>query len=724
MTTTDRPQENHASPDLGLPSGLLLRTTRLDAPRAGLRPPVTWRSILVGLTSVILLCSLAAYNDYAVNNTNLLGCHLPIGVLLFYLLFILLINAPLHRWWPRHALGSGELAVALGMTLCACALPTVGLMRYLPGHLTAFFNHAANSGEQYRRLMQELDLPDWMFPTFASSDPVARGNDPIVTGFVGRIPGLPDSFLARWSMIPWPAWLTPALTWGLFLMALFGAVLCLTLIFRRQWTDNERLPFPLATIYLSLIESPSPGKGLNSMLRSRGFWIAFGAVFCMHGINALHQYSQYWPEIPLSYNLGGVFSEPPWKYVKGDFKAASVYFTIIGIVLFMQSKVAFSVWFTYVATQVVRMIMGTQQAELTGGMQTDQMFGALVPFGIAILWVGRHHLAMVTRQMFRAPRQGEPRGRYLPYSIAGWGLILCLSGLVLWLLMAGASLIGAIVLVLMLMLVYLVLAKVVAETGLVYVLLWVPLSRPWVYALNDLPAALTARTTMRSYFFHSFLFGMFTHDLRESLIGYSTQAIRVADTAAYENESNWRKAVPFVLCMVLALAVAYVVSGASLLYVEYTNASTLDRQQLAPINDWGTTLMPRWIVLDDAYNYMPPRKGPSESHNRLAHFALGAGLVSAMSFLRLRYQAWPLHPVGFLLVYSWGIDRIWFSVLLGWIAKVLIVRFGGSQLLRASRGFFLGLIFGEAAAAGFWLVAALVRMSMGLDYRAIRLMPI
>ena len=34
--------------------------------------------------------------------------------------------------------------------------------------------------------------------------------------------------------------------WGLFLMALMTALLCVTMIFRQPWTEKERLSFPIS----------------------------------------------------------------------------------------------------------------------------------------------------------------------------------------------------------------------------------------------------------------------------------------------------------------------------------------------------------------------------------------------------------------------------------------------------------------------------------------------
>jgi hypothetical protein len=47
---------------------------------------------------------------------------------------------------------------------------------------------------------------------------------------------------------------------------------------------------------------------------------------------------------------------------------------------------------------------------------------------------------------------------------------------------------------------------------------------------------------------------------------------------------------------------------------------------------------------------------------------------------------------------------LWFSVLLGWLAKVVILRLGGLGVYRAALPFFLGLILGDVLNAVVWIV--------------------
>ncbi len=360
---------------------------------------------------------------------------------------------------------------------------------------------------------------------------------------------------------------------------------------------------------------------------------------------------------------------------------------------------------------------GMKQAEYSAQMEFDQIFGAVMVFSAIILWVARHHLAAVLRQMFAPPRPGDPQGRYMPYRLAGWGFVACQGLLVAWLVAAGSGVIGAMVTVGMLSMLYLVLAKVVADTGLIYPLLPVPVSHPFeLAATTALPKA-----KIGSYFFASLFSGILTHDLRQALPPYAQHAMAVADRAAYTQTSNWRKAIPFIGAIILALVVAYTVSGASTLFVEYRYAASLDRSNAAPINWWGSQGMVQYIAMDPTVRYANGTN--TVSHNRYTHVGLGAGITAILGFMRLTVASWPIHPVGFLMCYTWGIRQIWFSIFLGWLAKVLIVHFGGSRLFSNSQSFFIGLILGEVLAAAWWLCVSLALAAMGYEYRAIALLP-
>ena len=682
---------------------------------------VTVRAVLLGLLGVLFICGLTPYNDYVVDNTFLVGNFLPIGLVLFTLFLVLGFNSFLHRFRPGRALRGGEMAVILAMTLVSCTLPSSGLMRYLPSGLIGVYHHAGIDGENYK-LLKSLNLPDWMFPSFQSDGIQERTNDPVVADFWGRVQISDPTLAQRITAVPWRAWLKPALTWGLLMVFIYGAVMCLGVVLRRQWIENERLAFPIASVYLSLIEPPAKGRSLNPLFLARSFWVAVLFVFILHSSTPLNQYyPRYIPRIPVKFDLVAVFSEGYFQYIDGTFKAAQIYFSIVGVVFFLQTKLAFSVWFFFALSQLLKVGYGIYGFEFGRPSQLDQEFGAMFAYGLLILWIGRQQWLLIIRQMIRGPAEGEARGRYLPYRVAGWGLLTCCIGITGWLMAVGASLVGSVVLVGMLLLSFTVVARVAAETGLLFVQFQVALNRPWIFALSDLPTPV--RTTPQSFFMSAWFHNMLTNDPREMASVYNVHALRVGDDAAYRDLGAKGRPYRFFGALVLALVIGYIIAGASTLYVEYNYASTRGIPSIAPINKWGVDDAPRDVMMAPTREYLPPRTGPSEVHNRLAHFGGGAAFTGFLAALQLRFVNWPLHPIGYLLAYTWPIHHTWFSIFLGWLMKVLVVRFGGARGFRAGRSFFIGLVVGEAGTAAFWLIVSLIRDALGLSYYAVHLLP-
>jgi hypothetical protein len=215
--------------------------------------------------------------------------------------------------------------------------------------------------------------------------------------------------------------------------------------------------------------------------------------------------------------------------------------------------------------------------------------------------------------------------------------------------------------------------------------------------------------------------GLF-HDLRESFAGFFLQSLRVADQSAYDRTRQWKTSFPLVLAVVLALVVGYVTSSASMLWTEYSYASTLSTTPQAPINSYGIENVPSTYILSSATNYESGVK--QESGGAMAtNIGIGALIVGVTSVLRFTLSWWPLHPIGFIVLYSYAMQRIWLSLFLGWVGKVIVVRLGGASLLQSAKPVFIGLVVGEAFAAGVWLIVSLVLNLLGMEYRTINLLP-
>jgi hypothetical protein len=86
----------------------------------------------------------------------------------------------------------------------------------------------------------------------------------------------------------------------------------------------------------------------------------------------------------------------------------------------------------------------------------------------------------------------------------------------------------------------------------------------------------------------------------------------------------------------------------------------------------------------------------------LAFSGVGAGVTLALAVAKARFVWWPFHPLGYALANSYALEYFWSALFVGWLLKLLIVRYGGVRGYRAALPFFLGLILGDYVVAALW----------------------
>ena len=82
--------------------------------------------------------------------------------------------------------------------------------------------------------------------------------------------------------------------------------------------------------------------------------------------------------------------------------------------------------------------------------------------------------------------------------------------------------------------------------------------------------------------------------------------------------------------------------------------------------------------------------------------------MALLMFLRHRFLSWPLHYIGVPIAGTYVMFFAWFSMFLGWLFKLIIPKYGGSNLYVRLRPFFLGLVLGNIVCAGFWMAVTLI----------------
>ncbi|MBV9471267.1 MAG: hypothetical protein JOZ57_18660, partial [Abitibacteriaceae bacterium] len=83
---------------------------------------------------------------------------------------------------------------------------------------------------------------------------------------------------------------------------------------------------------------------------------------------------------------------------------------------------------------------------------------------------------------------------------------------------------------------------------------------------------------------------------------------------------------------------------------------------------------------------------------------VGIALTYGMMLARSRFTFFPFHPIGYMMALTYSGATFWSSIFLGWLAKVVISRFGGTDTYRKLLPAFLGLALGDVAMILFWLI--------------------
>jgi len=587
-----------------------------------------------------------------------------------------------------------ELVVIMTMMLAACAIPTSGFHRYwAQEQIAPFYLLAANP--TWADVIRYL--PDWLVPSTNPEDKAVVYD-----------------FYQGGASVPWYAWWRPALYWSLFIVPMFLGVFFLVAIFRRQWAEHEKLSFPLALISLELLRPPEKGRLFNTLFRSKLLWSAAGVVIVLQLWYGLRVYYPQLPRPPYigwpmdvpGFNLWPAFADEPWRYLPGHMKAGRIYFAAIGVAYFISREMALSLWGFVVILAVVQMI-GTSLNYPIQEAYTDNQIGGYIAMGLTILWIGRRHLARVFRSIWRRRLADEPTDTYLSERTAAIGLLICWVIATVWLIRVGMPPHAAILTVLTVFLLWLVIGRVVCESGLLFVQYgcW-----PHRFAAGAFPELIDVKTHTLMHFTTIAM----TMDQREGMVPYIFNSVRMTDGTGQIKRRGRLYAV-WIGCMLAALVLA----GWVHLHACYKyGGSTTD--------GWATYWLPL-LCYNSSVNFGNLKDSPDEyarqverSHIRVA---AGAGIVLALSALRLRFQRWPLHPIGYIVADSYPMQAFWFSILIAWACKSIIMRLGGAALYQKLRPLFLGLVVGDTLATAFWIIVKIVLFANGIEGKAILLLP-
>lgn len=561
----------------------------------------------------------------------------------------LFANACLMKLWPRRALRQGELLTIFSMVWVVGVIPQLGWINYWTAIMATptYFATAEN---------QWSDLFFRYMPWHVFAD---------------TSPGVIDTFwfgLPEGASLPWEGWIGPIVQWLGVSMAMVVFGLCLIIVFQKQWVEGEKLTFPLAQMPLDLTSGFDGSRQLPAIFRNGIFWLGFATVF-----------------LPMLYNMGTYFAPglPPvelyWKHYElepgGPFP--SVTFRVMPLVLAVTYLCPVDILGSMVVfyTLVVLKMGAMRTVGFSVGSAGQQIadwdilymesYGALVFVALWSVWLARRHL----RQVWRHVRYGEgERAEVVRYRLAVAGMVVSGASVVGWAISLGMSLFLALLTFLLMTLVYFVTTKLIAATGFAYLFPNRPQLKGESFVVDLIGSIyLTERNLVAFKVFTSYaFFGNFRIPVWPALIHH----LRIF---SLRKQPGW-----VVAAVLVAFPVGWLVAARETIVLAYDGGAALFLRGTDPFDQLAHLMQ----------NHRVPDLG------KWGIWVFGLTEAALLAWLRTHFSWFSLHPIGLAFQYTFGTRLYWFSLLLVWVVKLTLLRYGGVRAYHAGKPFFYGLGIG------------------------------
>ncbi|MCC7491799.1 MAG: hypothetical protein IT204_05605 [Fimbriimonadaceae bacterium] len=614
-----------------------------------------------------------------ISHTTQISEAVPVVPAVAALALFLLLNPLLTRLHPRLALRRAELVVIFVVMSVAPTFSSVGMMRMmLPAtNVAQYFATPENGLAQIWEL-----IPSWYGP---------RDPEVIRELYEG----------AAGEAVPWGVWLQPMLLWGLFALAIFGAMLCLNLLLRKQWTERERLSFPLVQFVLTL--TPDNQRGLATVLRNPLFWVGIGVSFIYNLLNMLHAVNPAVPAPGVGFQVGGLFTERPWSALS-DLNIAWRP-EIFGLGYLMSTEITLSCWVFYLLVRLSKVLATmTGAADRIPGFPFDRelCMGGYLALTLFVVWVGRRHLWAALQRVVGRGDPGLDAGEAVSYRAAFAGLVVCLAFILGWAVLAGMALWLALLYFGLILGVALTYTRIRAETGAPMV---------WLFPYWEQQKCLTnlfgsARLAPGENFqslaiLHGFAW--LARGFYPTTAGSQIEALRLGDEVhARRRDLVW--------ALLLAAVIGFGLAAWSHLDTFYQyGGNVLERGT----TDGGYRIKLMRDAQTDIATWIKSPLAPDLRRN-LALFT-GFLITGGLVVLRAAFLRFPLHPLGFAMTLAH--PHMWGPSLLVWIVKSGILRVGGVRLYKQLIPLFVGIVLGHFFTAGvLWGTVAVFNEELAEKY--------
>ncbi len=578
------------------------------------------------------------------------------AILILSALAPLLNRLPRFMRFPEHQ----SLLIYAFLTI-AVSMPSVGVVRQLLPQITVPFYFAA--AENNYTLYQD-GIPAWLTP----------GQGVIQDMYEGS----PD------GSIPWRPWVVPLAMWTLFLLATFVTMYALMVLFRRQWIEKEHLTFPIVRLVMDMADY-SGRRVPGGFLRNPIMWAGFGLAAIYNVMNMLNAWNPAVPALGKYFDIGGLFTERPWSAIR----PLSIAWRPenFGIGYLVSTDILLSVWVFELLIRFSNVLAVMFGREISGfPFDREQAWGAYLAFAPVLIWVGRGHLRNVLRKAFLGDPEVDDSDEPFSYRTTVWAGIIGFAFMVFFGMQAGMWPWVAIIYFGIILAFSVVYARARAEAGAALIWLF-PITKAWEMMFSVGGSKIYQHGSDWRNLGGLGLFYWLSRGYFPSMSGYQIEAFRIASDARIRQRT-------MVMWMIAALIIGLIGAYAIHLQVYYGFGANILEGGTTQGGCRVRTSVNSWDTLS---SFVDAPKLPDRP--RIGAGVAGFMVTALLVVLRSIFLRFPLHPLGYVMVSSYGMP-IWGPFFIVWVIKSLILRVGGMGAYRRAIPFFLGLVIGHFFTAG------------------------
>ena len=610
------------------------------------RDRVTVRAVILGLVTILWVGFYITYYGRSMAKS-----YMPVGVLIPFIGWVG-INIMLKLTVPRLALSRTEMLTIFSMVWVVGNLPRIGWALHSISTMSGP-EYFASPENRFRDAVIPF-LPQWLF--------VDARHPEIYQLFAGIEPG---------ASIPWAMWARPLFGWLSGCLATVMAAFFVSVLFFKQWHEKERLVFPMATFPVALLKESKDSR-VPVVFRDKIFWMGFGLVAGIIAWNIVGYFVISLPRITLfdrdltkAVHIGRYF---PDYYLK-------VQPLLMGLAYLCPLDILFSFWvYNFVNIFKVGMInrtgfsVGLPGQPTTGSEITMlESHGALVVLVVWSVWVARGHLKETLQKAFVRPRS-EDDGAPVSYRMAWVGFGLSAVAMGGWFLSVGLSFPMMILQMVLIFICCFGLTKYAATTGFIFLTPAGGKGASMMYTLMGTasmsPRSLAMTTLISDHIFMG-------SPIRTTVFPAIPHMFRMLGSQLKRRFLIWG-----------SIPIAYVI-GFLLAAGIYIYRCYMEGGLNGMLVTWG---------MEGLANQVPFMEGSKITYfdpQKMTIWMLGGLAAGLVTFLRARFAWWPFHPAALAFPTRYG-----FGLLIVWLVKLIVIRYGGVRLYRQSLPFWYGAIVG------------------------------